>query len=55
MKRKSLGLVMIGLFALTLAQPSQASESNSFAETVSQIAPYWLELNHPYIRPGIKR
>jgi two-component system response regulator len=31
---------------------SKSDRGTSFAETVSQIVPYWLELNHSYIQPG---
>lgn len=34
---------------------SKSDRGTRFAETVSQIVPYWLELNHPYIPPGSKR
>ena len=34
---------------------SKADRGTRFAETVSQIVPYWLELNHSYIPPGSKR
>jgi two-component system response regulator len=34
---------------------SKTSPVSSFTETVSQLVPYWLQLNHPYIRPGAKR
>jgi CheY-like chemotaxis protein len=33
---------------------SKSDHGADFAETVSQIVPYWLELNHPYIQPGTK-
>jgi len=31
---------------------SKSDHGTNFAETVSQIVPYWLKLNHPYIQPG---
>lgn len=34
---------------------SKGDHGDGFAETIDQIASYWLELNHPYIRPGVKR
>lgn len=34
---------------------SKSDRGEAFAETISQITPYWLKLNHPYIRPGVKR
>ncbi len=31
---------------------SKSDRGTHFTETVSQAAPYWLELNHPYIQTG---
>ena len=32
---------------------SKNGPSIGFRETVSQVIPYWLQLNHPYIHPGV--
>jgi CheY-like chemotaxis protein len=31
---------------------SKADHGTRFTETVSQVVPYWLELNHPHIQAG---
>ncbi len=31
---------------------SKSDRGAHFTETVSQVAPYWLELNHPYVQTG---
>ena len=33
---------------------SKSDHGAEFTDTVRQIVPYWLELNHPYIQPGAK-
>jgi CheY-like chemotaxis protein len=34
---------------------SKTDRAEQFEDTVRQIAPYWLKLNHPYILPGARR
>jgi len=33
---------------------SKTDRAEEFEDTVRQIAPYWLKLNHPYVLPGVK-
>ena len=33
--------------------PGKTDKSVKFEDTVRQVIPYWLHLNHPYIYPGV--